>query len=148
MLFPFLSLRRLFKQSLITATITLSILILASGIKAATNFVPADGDFQAALNAAQFGDTIVLQAGATYATGVSFVLPYKGVGTGTDADYITVQTSNLAGIAASGVRLNPALQSGALAKLISVGGYPVIDTGAGTHHWKLIGLDISTNGVR
>ncbi|HCX31111.1 MAG TPA: hypothetical protein DHU55_15295, partial [Blastocatellia bacterium] len=152
MFFLSLSLRRLFKQSLIQFTLTVSILVMvgavSSSTKAATIIVPAGGDLQSALNAAQFGDTIVVQAGATYATGVSFTLPNKGAGTGTDADYVTVQTSNLAGLAASGVRLNPALQDAALVRLISTGGYPVIDAGAGAHHWKLIGLDISTNGVR
>ncbi|MEP6741360.1 MAG: hypothetical protein ABJB61_02595, partial [bacterium] len=92
--------KRFFCQFLIKSTFTVSILIVigAAGSisKAATIVVPAGGDFQAALNAAQFGDTIVVQAGATYATSVSFSLPNKGAGTGTDADYITVQTSNLA----------------------------------------------------
>ncbi|HVG20884.1 MAG TPA: hypothetical protein VNI02_17685, partial [Blastocatellia bacterium] len=40
--------------------------------------VPAGGDFQAALNGARPGDTIVLQAGATYITSSDgFVLPNK-----------------------------------------------------------------------
>ncbi|MBA3716416.1 MAG: hypothetical protein H0W76_28845, partial [Pyrinomonadaceae bacterium] len=52
--------------------------------------VKAGGDFQKALNAARPGDTIVLQAGASY-TG-SFRLPYKP-GTNTDADWITIRTS-------------------------------------------------------
>src|SRR2546428_13341384 len=116
----FRSVRRLFKQSLITSTLAVSILIvvgaISSSTKAATIIVPAGGDLQAALNAAQFGDTIVAQAGATYSAGASFTLPNKGAGTCTDADYISVQTSNLAALAASGVRLNPALQDAALVK--------------------------------
>src|SRR5215510_10364010 len=75
--------------------------------------VPAGADFQAALNKAEFGDTIVLQAGATYQTKSGFTLPYKGPGTGTDADYITIQTSNIAGIAAANERLDPAKQAAA-----------------------------------
>ena len=43
---------------------------------AATIAVPAGGDLQAALNAAQPGDVITLAPGATY-TG-NFVLPNKG----------------------------------------------------------------------
>ena len=43
---------------------------------AATINVPAGGDLQAALNAAQPGDVITLQPGATYVG--NFVLPNKG----------------------------------------------------------------------
>src|SRR5206468_12050000 len=50
--------------------------------------VPAGGDFQGALNSAQPGDAIVLQAGATY-TG-NFTLPVKS-GSG----WIYVQSSAL-----------------------------------------------------
>src|SRR5262245_43433044 len=59
-------------------------------------FVSAGGDLQAAINAAQCGDEIVLQAGATFSG--NFTLPYKGACSGTAADYITIHTSNLAGI--------------------------------------------------
>jgi hypothetical protein len=50
------------------------------------------GNVQAALNAAQPGDTIVLEAGASY---VGFRLPYK-VGTGTDVDWITITAASIA----------------------------------------------------
>src|SRR5258708_27609082 len=118
------------------AIVALFLLFVAGSFaKAATIFVPAGGDLQAALYAAQFGDTIVAQAGATYSTSLSFTLPNKGAGTSTDADYITVQTSNLASLASSGVRLNPALQAAALVKLISTGGYPGIDASGRVPHW-------------
>src|SRR4029077_8332809 len=120
--------------------------LASASVQATTIVVPGGGDFQAALNAASFGDTIILQAGATYQTANGFVLPYKGAGTGTDADYITIQTSNLAGIAAANTRINPTLHIAAMARLISTGGYPVISTVTGAHHYKLIGLEITTNG--
>ena len=88
--FSHLSLGRLF---LISATLT-SILIFANGARAATIVVPPGGDFQAALNAANCGDVIVLSAGSTYSTGGSFTAPQKGPCTGTAADYITVRSSN------------------------------------------------------
>ncbi|HLL71698.1 MAG TPA: hypothetical protein VK363_09715, partial [Pyrinomonadaceae bacterium] len=61
------------------------ILLLAGfdmGARAATIDVPLHGDFQAALDAAQPGDVIVLAAGASYMG--TFTLPYK-TGTGTQA---------------------------------------------------------------
>src|SRR5436309_15223404 len=59
---------------------------------------PTD-DLQAAINAAQLGDTIVVQAGATFVGG--FVLPVKS-GTGE----IVIQSSRL-GELPEGVRINP-----------------------------------------
>jgi hypothetical protein len=108
--------------------------------------VPVGADLQAALNDAQFGDTIILQAGATYRTKSSFILPFKGPGTGTDADYITIQTSNLAGIAAPNTRLNPASHAAAMPKLVGTSGDAVIDTEPGAHHYKLVGLEITGSG--
>ncbi|HEU4480122.1 MAG TPA: hypothetical protein VFR80_16510, partial [Pyrinomonadaceae bacterium] len=117
--------------------VVISLLILfitASIASAATVVVPAGGDLQAAINAAAPGDTIVLEAGATYRG--PFWLPKKSG----DA-YITIQSSRANEITG---RVTPA-QSGLLAKLRSnVGGDPVISTTAGAHHYKLIGLDIST----
>src|SRR5829696_7483452 len=64
--------------------------------------VPAGGNFQAALDAAAPGDTIVLQAGATY-TG-TFELPVKS-----GSSYITIRTSTPdSSLPAPGTRVSPA----------------------------------------
>jgi hypothetical protein len=63
-----LSLGRVFKQSLFIATITIAILILASGARAATIVVPPGGDLQAALNAANCGDTLILSPSRQFLT--------------------------------------------------------------------------------
>lgn len=76
-----------------------SFFVLGQVVNASVLTVPSGGDFQAALNAAQPGDTIVLQAGATYVG--SFTLPVKS-----GTEYITVQTSALAGLP-DGVRVGP-----------------------------------------
>jgi hypothetical protein len=116
-------------------------------VQAATISVPVGGDFQAALNSASCGDTILLQAGGTYIpVGDSFVLPNKGAGTGSDADYITIRTSNLAGLSASDQRLDPAVHGSALARLMSVSGYAALSADAGAHHYKFIGIEVTTNG--
>lgn len=108
--------------------------ISASAAFAATLVVPAGGNLQAAINGAVSGDTIVLDAGATY-TG-PFTLPAKS-----GDSYITIQSSRISEITG---RVSPS-QSGLLAKLrANFGAEPIIKTATAAHHYKLIGLDIST----
>ena len=100
---------------------------------AATLVVPAGGDLQNAINNAAPGDTIILDAGATYRG--PFVLPAK------DGDsYITIQSSRASEISG---RVSPS-QSGLLARLTTSLVDAVISTVPGAHHYKLIGLEIST----
>src|SRR6185295_11609748 len=70
--------------------------------------VKAGGNLQAAIDAAKFGDTITLEAGATYQTRGApqyspFVLGTKTGGTGTDADFITIRSSKIASLPAGRV---------------------------------------------
>jgi hypothetical protein len=100
-------------------------------------------DLQKALNAAEPGDTIVLDAGATY-TG-AYVLPVKSVLSGTDSDYITIRTSTPDTLLPnSTTRINPSLQTTLLAHLASPGqGMPVLRTSPGAHHYRFLGLEFS-----
>jgi len=98
--------------------------------------VPAGGDLQAALNSAQLGDTLVLQAGATY-TG-NFTLPAKS-GTG----WIYVQTSALSSLPAAGTRVGPG-QASLMPKIVSPNTAPAIGTEAGAHHFRFVGVEITT----
>src|SRR5690349_9916741 len=105
---------------------------------AATISVPAGGDLQAAINAAQSGDTIIIEAGAVYSGG--FVLPNKpGVG------FITIQSSRASELPV-GTQVSPAQASllAALRNSTVDTAAPVIKTSPGSHHWRLIGLDIAT----
>ena len=77
----------------------------------------AGDDLQAALRSARFGDTILLQPGATYVGPI--VLPFKSGGYGTDADYITIRSSDLEGIANIGERIKPALHAHAMPKIVA-----------------------------
>ena len=98
--------------------------------------VPAGGSLQTAINNAQFGDTIVLQAGATY-TG-TFTLPAKS-GTG----WIVIRTSAPdSSIPAQGRRMTPAYAA-QLPKIVTPGSAAAIQTAAGAHHYRLVGLEIT-----
>ena len=97
--------------------------------------VPAGGDIQAALDAAQPGDEIVLQAGATYVG--NYELRDKGPG----SSWITIRSNGA--LPAPGTRVTPA-HAGQMAKLIgSFAADAVIRTNPGAHHWRLIGLEIT-----
>ncbi len=99
----------------------------------------AGDDLQAALKAARFGDTIIIQAGATF-TG-PIILPFKGPGSGTDADYITIRTSDLNGIADDGARIKPALHARAMPKIVAPREQAAVGTEARAHHYKFVGVE-------
>ncbi|MGE3508400.1 MAG: carbohydrate-binding protein [Vicinamibacterales bacterium] len=102
-----------------------------------TLHVPAGGDLQAAINAANPGDTILLQPGATY-TGV-FELPAKS-GSG----YVTIRSAAPDGaLPPAGVRITPTYRS-QLPRLVSVAGMAVIRTRPGAHHYRLQFLELTS----
>src|SRR5262245_59635255 len=123
----------------------------ATRVTAATLTVPTGSDpiangtnFQNALDNARCGDTIILQAGSTYRG--AFILRNKGACTGTDADYITIQTPNLAGISAPGQRLNPTIHGAALAKIVAgdtVNRGPAVSAESLAHHYTFIGIEFT-----
>ena len=90
---------------------------------------------QAALNAAQYGDVIVLQAGVAYVG--SFELPLKN-GTGE----IVIQSSRASELREN-VRVTPA-QSALFAKLQTDTVEPVLKTAPGAHHYRFVGIEFST----
>lgn len=140
MFFPFLA-RPLFKSIL-----TISVLLLCSiadKASAATIAVPVGGDLQAAINAANCGDEIILQAGATFAG--NFILRYKGPCTGTDSDNITIRTSDLATLPPSGSRITNQF-SLSMAKLVANTSSPVLEAEANAHHYRLIGIELTNVG--
>lgn len=122
----------------------------------ATIAVPAGGDLQSALNRANCGDTIALQAAATF-TGV-FTLPAKNC----DDNHWIIVRSNADDslLPAEGNRLNPCYagvaslpgrpefhctnNTNVLAKLVMPrsGNGPIIFA-SGANHYRLIGLEIT-----
>jgi hypothetical protein len=117
----------------------LALAILVSGARigeAATTRVHAGDDLQAALNAAEPGDILLLDSGATF-TG-NFVLPLKA---GTQTITVTTDHASLPG---PGVRISPST-SPLLAKIQSSNTMPALHTAAGAHHWRLVLLEFPAN---
>ena len=101
--------------------------------------VTAGGNLQTALNQAQPGQVIEVQAGATFDG--NFILPAK-TGTG----YITVRTSTPdAQLPAPTARIGPAHES-LLPTLRSPNTMPALRTAAGARQWRLLGLRFITAG--
>jgi len=98
--------------------------------------VPAGGDVQAALNAAQPGDVITLQAGATF-TG-PFTLPNK-TGTG----WIIVRTSAPdSSLPAPGTRVTPSYAA-VMPKIVADASLGfAIQAASGAHHFRFIGIEV------
>src|SRR5262245_24426661 len=104
--------------------------------------VNAGGNLQAALDAAQPGDVIKLQAGATFVG--PFTLPVKP-GSG----YIVLRTSAPdSSLPPVGQRIGPTYAS-VLPKIVSPSSEPALRTAAGAHHFRIVGLEFAlASGVR
>ena len=129
------------RRSARAACVVLLALCAAPAV-AATLPVPAGGDLQAAINAAQPGDVIELQAGATY-TG-NFRLPVKS-----GTDFIVLRTGGMdAELPWPGMRIHK-MHAPLLAKLRSGNSSPALATTPGTHHWRieLIEFQANANGA-
>ena len=112
--------------------------LAATPVTGKTIRVAAGGDFQAALNSAEPGDEIVLEAGATY-TG-NFVLPAKNA----NGKWITVRTSDLAGLPKEGVRVGPE-HARAMPKIVDPNSGGAIRTALHASYWRLIGLEVTVS---
>lgn len=94
------------------------------------------GDLESAIAHATCGDTIMLQAGATF-TG-SYVLPNKSC-----SGWVIIESSQVSQLPA-GTRITPA-QAPLLAKIESRSqGEAPIQVRAGAHHYRLIGLEVTS----
>ncbi len=109
--------------------VALGVVLLARASGAATITVGAGGDLQAAIDAAKPGDTIVLQAGATF-TG-----PYKLRAKGGTA-FITIQSTPNSALPPAGTRVTAAAAP-MLAKIKSSTAGPAMRTDVGATYWRL-----------
>jgi len=98
--------------------------------------VPEGTNLQAALDAAAPGDTLVLDAGATY-SGHYHLANKSGAGC------ITVRTATSDADLPPDTRVTPA-EAPMLARIITPGGgLPAIATNKGAHNWRFIGIEIA-----
>jgi Right handed beta helix region len=116
-------------------------MFLVSPALAATHAVPAGGDLQAAIDAAQPGDVIELAAGATYIG--NFRLPVKNGTT----DIVIRTGGSTRELPGPGVRINKS-HAPLLAKIRSGNVSPALSTAAGAHHWRieLVEFEATSNG--
>ncbi len=132
-------------RRLISLKLTIGVLLvvaptitLPTTVTAATVTVRAGDNLQAALNAAQPGDVILLEAGATF-TG-NFILPVKPGST-----FITVRSSaNDLELPAAGTRIGPQWEN-AMPKIRSGNSISALRTAPGAHHWRLRFLEFQAN---
>ena len=98
--------------------------------------VPAGGNFQAALNNAQLGDTIVLQAGATYIG--PFTLPDKTNGSG----WIYVVPSNYNSLPPPGTRVSPSDFLN-MPKIVAPADSSAIVTVDDSNYFRFVGIEFA-----
>jgi len=111
-------------------------LVFVSSAAAATISVPAGADLQAALDAAQPGDVIELQPGATYSG--NFTLPVKA-----GNDFIVLRT-RADGLPGPGTRIDRS-HSALLAKIRSSNSNSALATAPGAHHWRIELVEFQAN---
>lgn len=101
--------------------------------------VPSGGNLQEAINKAQSGDIIELQAGGTYYGEIK--LPNKTI-----TDYITIQSSAAKQLPEN-QRVKPS-QANLMAKIVTRGqGNPAVSTENGAHHFRFIGIEFTPNSA-
>ncbi|MGH7766935.1 MAG: hypothetical protein ACREQP_05725, partial [Candidatus Binatia bacterium] len=101
-----------------------------------TTFVRAGDDLQAAIDKAQPGEILTLEAGATF-TG-NFVLRNKG-----GSDWIVIRSSAAdSNLPAPGTRVAPS-DSVLLPKIVTPNGLPAIVTESAAHHYHFVGIEIT-----
>jgi hypothetical protein len=103
----------------------------------ATLTVAAGGDLRAALEKAQPGDTIVLEAGATWNGPIK--LPNKTGGSG----WIYVVSSRLSSLPPPGTRVGPA-NAANMPKILAPNSQNAVVTEANSHNFRFVGIEFAT----
>ncbi|HEX4346662.1 MAG TPA: carbohydrate-binding protein [Vicinamibacterales bacterium] len=104
----------------------------------ATINIHAGDNLQAAIDNAHPGDTLLLDAGATF-TG-NFLLPAKS-----GSDFVTIRSAAPdASLPGATTRVDPSYAS-LLPKLVSPNTLPALATESGAHHYRLLALEFPAN---
>jgi hypothetical protein len=126
--------------TLVLFTLVVVLSSAANAMRREVVLVRAGEDLQQALDRAEPGDTITLEAGAAYVG--NFVLPAKSGNA-----YITIRSATSdQELPAEGVRVLPS-DAPLLALLRSPNDRPVLQTAPGAHHWRLLFLEIGPNAT-
>ena len=131
----------------IRLTLILTALMLCGAYgatRAATITVLAGGNLQSAINNAQPGDTIILQAGATFIGPIT--LPYKQ-GTNTDADWITIRTSTPDNLLPSSTQRITPSDAPLLPKIVAPSNSSALLTAPRAHHYRIIGIEFAKQSI-
>lgn len=101
--------------------------------------VPPGGNLQAAIERAEGGDIVELQAGAVYYGEIK--LPNKPI-----TDFVTIQSSAVANLPQD-KRVGPD-QSQSMAKIVTPrADRPAISAANGAHHYRFVGVEFSTSSA-
>ncbi len=115
-----------------------ALLLIPIDSSAETRLLRSGDDLQAAINAAQPGDTLLLEPGASFIG--NFLLPEKS-----GAAYITIRTDTTSVVLPkAGIRIRPS-DAASLAKLRSPNTSPALRTAPRAHHWRLQLLEFGPN---
>lgn len=102
--------------------------------------VKAGEDLQSAIDSARYGDTIVLEAGATFRGPI--ILRFKE-GASDTSQYITLTTSTPNALPAENQRVNPQTHAQAMPKIVGPDSSVAIATDERAHHYKFIGIEFA-----
>jgi uncharacterized protein (TIGR03437 family) len=106
----------------------------------APKMVAAGESLQAAINAAQPGDVLTLEAGATFRG--EFTLPAKS-----GSDWIIIRTSAPdSALPPPGTRITPAYAN-VMPKIVAPDDIPALTALNGAHHYRFIGIEFSVDPV-
>lgn len=135
-------LRKAGKHVLFTCVSLLMLLACAPQDARATTYnVNAGDSLQAAIDAAQYGDVIFLQAGATFVGPIT--LRYKPNAPAFRESFITIISSAYQSLPPKGTRVTPG-NAGAMPRIVSPGGgQRAIQTDPRAHHYRLVGIEVT-----
>ena len=102
-----------------------------------------DGDdLNAALQKAELGDQVILEAGARFRGPI--ILPFKQVTETNDRiPWITIRTSDLSGLPPVGHRVDPE-DAKHMPTIYTGNNYPAITAELRAHHYHFVGIEITT----
>src|SRR6516162_2915936 len=100
-------------------------------------------DFKNALESANPGDTIVLDAGVAYQG--NFTLPVKS---NPNNKWIYIVGSALSSLNAPGTRVNPATDAAKMPKIVTPGVAAALTLPPGANHYRLVGLEIYSSSTQ